>query len=297
MISILIPTYNYSVFSLANELCKQAIACKVNFELICVDDGSQSEINSENKQINNLDHCRFIESDKNIGLSNNRNYLAELSAYENLLFIDGDSIIPSPDFINRYIQTLKEWDADVIYGGRKHPKSTDANRRLRWKYGVYREDTDAKKRKKNPYKCTLFNNTLIRRETFNKIGFEKSITKYGHEDTLFAYHLLNIEAKIKHIDNPVEHGDVDLNSVFFDKTHKSIQNLKYIYDKQLISNEFVTFLRIYEKIKRLKINYPIAFCYVLLKPFFRFQLTSKHPSIWFFDIFRLSYFCYLNTKK
>ena len=46
MLSILIPTYNYDITHLVYELHKQASEAEIDFEIICLDDGSKSEINS-----------------------------------------------------------------------------------------------------------------------------------------------------------------------------------------------------------------------------------------------------------
>ena len=132
---------------------------------------------------------------------------------------------------------------------------------------------------------------------FDKIGFEKTITKYGHEDTVFAYCLSKINASVIHIDNPVLHGDVDLNEVFFEKTHKSLENLDLIYRKGLIEPKFVTLLRVFVKMKKIKLNYFFAFINKIFYPIFTINLTSKNPSLYVFDLFRLSYFCYINLKK
>ena len=77
MLSILIPTYNYNVYPLAYQLEQQACASNIIFEIICFDDGSTSKLNLENEKINTLKNSKFIALKKNIGLSNNRNKLAE----------------------------------------------------------------------------------------------------------------------------------------------------------------------------------------------------------------------------
>ncbi|SHJ16446.1 glycosyltransferase family 2 protein [Algibacter luteus] len=295
MLSILIPTYNYNVYPLASQLEKQALDSNIAFEIICIDDGSKSAINVENEKINRLKNSKFIAQTKNVGLSNNRNALARESKYENLLFIDGDSLLPDAQFIVRYKKALQA-DTDVIYGGRIHPEKVEANRKLRWKYGVFKEDASANKRNKNVYKSVLFNNTLIKKSVFTTIGFEKSITEYGHEDTVFAYNLSKIKASILHIDNPVLHGDVDLNEVYFKKTHKSLENLDTIYKTKMIEPEFTTFLKVFIKLERIKLNYVFAFVYKILSPFFAYNLKSKHPSLYIFELFRLSYFCHINLK-
>ncbi|MCF6295418.1 MAG: glycosyltransferase [Flavobacteriaceae bacterium] len=296
MLSILIPTYNYNVYPLATAIEQQALKAGIIFEVICIDDGSNSPLNIKNEKINSLLNSKFIAKKQNVGLSNNRNALAELSNYEYILFIDGDSILPDDKFILRYLNAI-ESKTDVIYGGRIHPETVETTRKLRWKYGKYREDKIADKRKTNIFKCTLFNNTLIKKKVFNSIKFEKSIIQYGHEDTVFAFNLSIIKANILHIDNPVLHGDVDLNETFLLKTQKSLENLNLIYKKKIIDSDFITFLNIFKKIKRFKLNYLFAGTYKILYPFFKLQLTSNNPSIIIFDFFRLSYFCYINLKK
>lgn len=296
MLSILIPTYNYNVYPFACQIEKQAIKSKIDFEIICFDDGSNSIINLENKKINSLINSQFIARKNNIGLSNIRNALAEASKYSNLLFIDGDSLLPNEQFIIRYKKALKE-NTDIVYGGRIHPKKVDTNRKLRWKYGIFREDSTANQRNKNIYKNVLFNNTLIKKKLFNSIGFEKSISKYGHEDTVFAYKLSKTKASILHIDNPVLHGDVDLNQVYYQKTHQSLKNLDSIYKTKMIEPEFTTFLKVFMKLEKFKLNYLFALFYKILSPFFTFNLTSKYPSLYVFELFRLSYFCNINLKK
>ncbi|WNH07720.1 glycosyltransferase family 2 protein [Thalassobellus suaedae] len=296
MLSILIPTYNYNVYPLAFQLEQQALDANIVFEIICFDDGSSSKLNFENDKINTLKNSKFIALEKNIGLSNNRNELAQSAKYDYLLFIDGDSVIIDKNYIRQYINSINE-NTEVVYGGRIHPKTVTSNRKLRWKYGIYREDLNSQQRIKNKYKSVLFNNTLIKKSVFDQIRFEKQITKYGHEDTIFAFNLSKIKATIKHIDNPVLHGDVDLNMVFFNKTHKSIENLNLIYNKNLIDSDFVTFLKVFKKLKKARLNYLFGVVHKILYPIFKYNLTSKYPSLYIFELFRLSYFCNINLKK
>lgn len=296
MLSILIPTYNYNVYPLATQIEKLATKSGIEFEIICIDDGSNSNLNIENENINTLTNAKFIAAKNNAGLSNNRNALAEASKYENLLFIDGDSIIINDAFIENYLMAVKK-NTDVIYGGRIHPKRVSPSRKLRWKYGVFVEDLKASSREQNAYKCVLFNNTLIKKTVFNTIRFEKNITDYGHEDTVFAYKISKLKADVLHIDNPVLHGDVDLNDVFFSKTKTSLKNLNTIYKTNLVAPDFITFLKVFKTLKRIKLNYLLGYFYRITKPFYKIQLTSKHPSLFVFNVFRLTYFCNINLKK
>ena len=60
MLSILIPTYNYNIAPLVNELFLQCeLIPNLNFEILVYDDGSQL-YHSENSKINNLKNCSFI---------------------------------------------------------------------------------------------------------------------------------------------------------------------------------------------------------------------------------------------
>jgi len=296
MLSILIPTYNYNVFPLAKSLEKIAVDLQVPFEIICRDDGSNSALNKENQNINQLTNCRFIEAETNKGLSTNRNEMADASLYEYLLFIDGDSVLIDGNYLKNYVEALKD-NPDVVYGGRVHPDKVEAKRKLRWKYGIQHEDTKASERRKNKYAATLFNNTVIKKDIFNTIYFEKDISEYGHEDTLFAYQLNLTKANIIHIDNPVLHGDVDYNYVFFRKTHNSIKNLNYIYTKNIIDPDFVKFLKVFSKLKKHKLHYVFSLVHKILYPLFSINLKSNQPSLLVFNLFRLTYFCHINLTK
>lgn len=296
MISILIPTYNYNVFPLAKSIEEQAININVDIEIIAIDDGSNSPLNLENEKINTLRGGKFVAQKKNVGLSQNRNNLADLSKHPYLLFIDGDSKIIKPNFLTNYLEALKN-NPDVIYGGRQHPDKVISERMLRWKYGKYHEDTTAFTREKSIYRSVLFNNTLISKAMFNNIYFNKNITTYGHEDTIFAYQLSLKKARVIHIDNSVLHDDVDYNGVFFKKTHKSVENLNYIYKNKIIENDFITFLVVFSRIKKYRLNYLLSISYYILKPLFKLNLNSKHPLLFIFNIFRISYFCNINLKK
>ncbi|RZJ74146.1 MAG: glycosyltransferase, partial [Flavobacterium sp.] len=197
MLSILIPTYNYNVFPLVSSLYGLCAESGTAFEIIVCDDGSGSPLNNENEKINTLPNGRFIALQNNVGLSENRNTLAREAQYENLLFIDGDSIIIEPKFIINYLNSLE--NSDVVYGGRVHPEKIDSpTRMLRWRYGREVEDKVAEERNKKVYRSLLFNNALIKKEAFNKIKFDPELRQYGHEDTLFAYHASLLKLRVTH---------------------------------------------------------------------------------------------------
>lgn len=292
MLSILIPIYNYDPTKLVTELHRQGMELSNAFEIIVFDDGSHSAINKVNERLNTLEHVLFRSLEKNVGLSENRNLLAQASRYENILFIDGDSLIEE-NFIQNYIDALQP-SSEVVYGGRVHPKDYPDTSNLRWQYGTYVEDKTAKERKKHPYRSTLFNNTLIKKNTFKKVGFEKTLTTYGHEDTLFSYALKELRANIQHIDNPVIHGDIDANDIFVKKTRSGLDNLKYLYETEMINPDYVRLLQIYSKFQRWRLHGVLGGIYTVFKKPITQNLTSKKPSLFTFNLFRLTYFCHIN---
>ncbi|WP_272023471.1 glycosyltransferase family 2 protein [Olleya namhaensis] len=296
MLSVLIPTYNYDVTTLVNSLHAQLLQSQINFEILILDDGSNHAINTTNQVLNTLAFVTFKTNAKNVGLSNNRNLLAEASIYNYILFIDGDSLVISDQYIANYLSNITTETA-IIYGGRIHPKQVSKKRELRLVYGKKREDLSAKQRSEKPHKRMFCNNTLMTKATFNAITFEKTLSQYGHEDTLFAYKASVLKTAILHIDNPILHGDVDFNNVFLNKTEKGLQNLDYIYKSELIPQNFIPFLEYFSKLKRFKLNYLLAYSYYFTNPITKYLLTNKLTSLALFDIFRISYFCHINLKK
>ena len=244
MLSVLVPIYNYNAYPLVEELHKQCIELGIVFEILCQDDASKSALNINNEKINSLSNCNFISLEKNVAHRQNRNLLAKRAKYEYLLFLDGDSIVINSHYIKNYINNLKEYD--VIYGGRLHPENYPSNQQiLRWKYGKFIEDKLAKDRLKKPYKCLLFNNTIIKKECFNKVKFDTEITLYGHDDTQLSYQLSLIPSKIHHIDNQIKHGDIDSNEVYINKTKNSIKSLLVLYASKIIDDRYVSLLKLY----------------------------------------------------
>jgi glycosyltransferase involved in cell wall biosynthesis len=296
MLSILIPIFNYNVYPLALALHKQCLECDIDFEILCQDDASQSPLNLLNEKINLLSHCSFVALKQNIAHRANRNSLAEKAKYDYLLFIDGDSNILSSDYIKKYVSNL--FDFDVIYGGRLHPeKYFYGNQNLRWKYGKFIEDKSAENRKKKPYHSLLFNNTVIKKACFDFVKFDKTIKKYGHDDTLLSFQLSKLKSKINHIENPVEHGDLDNNLVYLNKTKESLENLNILYQKKKIDVEFVRLLQLYHFLKTTKSTFIISKIYgVFEKSLFR-NLTGNDPNLLAFNLFRVGYLCSIDFKS
>jgi glycosyltransferase involved in cell wall biosynthesis len=290
MLSILVPIYNYNVYPLVLELHKQCIDCGINFEILCQDDASKSSLNVINENVNALSNCNFVSLKENLAHRENRNSLAEQAKFDYLLFIDGDSIIIHDNYIKKYIDNLP--DFDVVYGGRLHPeKFPSNNQKLRWKYGRFIEDKSAENRKKKPYQSLLFNNTVIKKDCFNKVKFDKDIKKYGHDDTQLSYQLSLLKSKVNHIENPVEHGDIDTNLVYLNKTKESLENLISLHEEEKIDIEFIRMVQLYHFLNKTKLSLPISKLFPLFENLLLKNLKGKNPSLFIFNIFRVGFIC------
>lgn len=288
MLSILIPIYNYNAFPLVEELYKQCCECEIVFEILCQDDASKSPHNNTNENINSFPNCSFVSLEKNLAHRENRNLLAKMAKYDYLLFLDGDSIIRNSNYIRNYIKNLAAFD--IVYGGRLHPENCPSESQiLRWKYGKFIEDKLAIERKKAPFKCLLFNNTIIKKECFNSVKFDSKILLYGHDDTQLSYQLSLLKPSIKHIDNQVEHGDIDSNEVYVKKTKSSIKSLLLLFGTKKIDSHYVTLLQLYVFLKKTRLTLLASLFYRIFKTTMTKNLVSKNPSLFVYNIFRVSY--------
>lgn len=262
----------------------------IAYEILTQDDASKSALNIENKKINELENCHFFELAQNVGYRENKNILANKSKFDWLLILDGDCLIHQDDFIKKYLEAIK--DHDGVYGGRVHPEECPSpNKMLRWKYGKFMEDNPLENRLKKPYESFLFNNTLIRKAIFNQIKFDASFKKYGHDDTLFSFELKRLGAKLHHIDNPVEHHDLDDNAVYYKKTKDAMDNLFYLYDNKIIDYQYTKLLRTLKFLEKTKLYFIPKNIYKILEKPIKVNLTGNKPHLFVFNVFRLGYIC------
>jgi hypothetical protein len=290
MLSILIPIYNYNVFPLVEQLHKQCLECRIDFEILCFDDFSVVE-NPSNTKINQLQNCQFKILEHNIGRSAIRNLLAKNASFENLLFLDADTLPLDYQFVSRYLKQINQ-EEKVVYGGIKYQVKKPENAKIfRWTYGVNREALTLENRKKNVYLSLLTLNFMIKKSIFEKVKFNVKIPNLRHEDTLFSFDLKKQKIKIIHIENPVLHLGLDDFEIAIKKEKQSIIALKNLIENNLISNDYVSISRVYLKIKKYKISFIFRYFYKIAeKPLLK-NLSSTNPSLLVFDLFRLGFLC------
>ncbi|MDP2688324.1 MAG: glycosyltransferase family A protein [Aequorivita sp.] len=296
MISILIPTYNYSVFSLVENLQKQCENANVTFEILVLDDASTDKNNvEENSKINSLENCSFEILEKNIGRSKIRNLLAEKAKYAWLLFLDADTFPSNSNFIQHYLEVFSR-ENSVIFGGIEYPKNTAENFSLRYKYGTERESISLEERLKNPYRSFITMGFAIKKEVFEKIKFNENLAGYGYEDSVFALDLHKRNIALLHIDNPVIHLNLENTGDFIKKSELALQSLSKFYNNGAIDGETVKILKTYLKIKKWNLLFIAKKLFALLKNPLLKNLNSPKPSLFFFDLYRLGYLSSLKSK-
>lgn len=295
MLSILIPIYNYNVYPLVLELHGQCLECKIDFEILCLDDGS-NQIKSENQHVSAIENCRFEILEKNIGRSGIRNLLAKKAKFANLLFLDADTFPRNKDFIQNYIFQINN-DEKVVFGGIEYQKENPADDQLlRWIYGKARESLSVEKRNTNPNGNALTSNILIKKNVFLSNKFDSSITKYGYEDLVFLSDLKKKGIVVKHIDNPTYHLGLETSKQFLDKTKTALENLKIITVTNSSASSESKLLKVSILLKRLHLVTFIAFLFKKNERKMEQNLLSKSPSLLLFDLYKLGYYCGIKTK-
>ncbi|RFC54774.1 glycosyltransferase family 2 protein [Brumimicrobium aurantiacum] len=292
MLSILIPVYNFNCSQLVKDLQIQCLSAGIEFEILVLDDTS-TLFKTENRVINTLEGCSYIESEIHFGRAKIRNELGRIAQYEHLLFIDSDARVDRSDFIQNYIDNCNQ--AEVIIGGMKYSDQAPKENALRWHYGSQREFSQAKERNKTPYSSLISFNIMFKRSTFKAFPFDEGTIDlekggYGHEDTLLGLKLEANQVSVYHIDNQLVHDYQESNEGFLKNSLVAVE--KYVYNPTFRKPETVQqikIFRVFEKIKQLKMIVPLSFCYRLFGKLMKNQLFSSSPSIRLFDFYRLSY--------
>src|SRR6185437_6589587 len=188
-LSILIPTYNYDIRKLVHQLHEQLVQLGTPTEILCYDDASpDTSFKILNREISKLTNLTYVELKQNLGRAAIRNKLALDAKYNKLLFIDCDSELTSPSFLENYIKQLGNYLA-LVGGTVYRETNSNPDYSLRWTYGKAREQLAAAERNKAPYESLTLNNFFIDRDTFLAIKLDETIEGYGHEDTKFGYTL------------------------------------------------------------------------------------------------------------
>ena len=128
-ISLLIPTYNDRCLQLARDLWSQAKELGAPFELLAGDDGSTDKsVVADNRRINSLSGCRYIERPLNEGRAAVRNFLAREARFDTLVFVDAGRGVARDTFLAEYARLLSQHRM-FFYGGYVMERHSRANLR------------------------------------------------------------------------------------------------------------------------------------------------------------------------
>jgi len=291
MISILIPVYNNYVTDLVTTLKEQLNLIDIKYEIICLDDKSESKFIDKNIGVEKLGNVKYLQSEHNLGRTKTRHELANLANYDWLLFLDSD-VFPKTDlFIRNYINKLNA-DYDAVFGGFAYKRELpEPTYRLRWKYGINQEEKPAGLRNNKPYKIIISANFLIKKALFMSINSEVSEHNYGL-DNIFGAKLKNKKASVNHIDNEVYHLGIESSANYLKKKEESALTVLKYYKQNKIMDHQNDLLSLFLFCKRYKINHILSLIYKGFNPAIKKNLTGTDPSVKLLQLYRISFICY-----
>lgn len=289
-LSILIPTKNYVCVRLVKELVKQATAIQhLTFEIIVADDGSdKKETIEENKAIQQLSHCKYIIREVNVGRSAIRNFLALQAQYTHLLFLDSDVYLPTPLFLQQYIDSIHS--ASVVYGGTINDNNSGKwQGNLRYKYEKDSENKHGlQQRQASPYRSFCTQNFLITKEVMLNNPFDETIKAYGYEDVVLGKDLEKNAITIKHIDNPILICEFEENKDYLNKIKTSLITLHSIQNKIGNHSQLVVAMQLIKKLHLTKI---VGKAFILAQNTLEHKLIySNNPSLFLLKLYKIGYF-------
>ena len=288
MLSILIPTYNYSVFSLVENLQKQLNKVAIEFEIVVLDDKSTVFV-EENRKIVNFKYCYFKQNFENLGRTKTRQNLADCAKFDWLLFLDADVVPEKNDFIQKYLACFN--NNQIVFGGYKYENNQPVDSKtLRYYYGKNREEKSAVLRNKKPYEFIFSGNMLVKKELFSLLNRKNLQNIYGM-DVFFSHQLWENKTPILHIDNAIFHLGIEENEVFFNKVLESINFRKKILADKIGIEKTNKLLAKYLLLKKWHLRSIVKLGFLITEPLLKKLIFARKPNLLSFDIYRLGYIC------
>lgn len=288
MLSILIPTYNYPVFSLVENLHNQLNKVAIEFEIVVLDDKSTDFV-EENRKIINFGYCYFEQNFENSGRTKTRQNLAERAKFDWLLFLDADVVPEKNDFIQKYLACFN--NNQVVFGGYKYENIPPvASKSLRYYYGKNREEKSAVLRNKKPYEFVFSGNMLIKKELFSMLNRNNLQNIYGM-DVFFSHRLWENKIPISHINNAIFHLGIEENEVFFNKVLESISFRKKMLADKIGIEKTNKLIAKYLMLKKWHLRSIVTIGFLITGSLLKKLIFARKPSLFFFDIYRLGYIC------
>ena len=292
-LSVLIPTCNYTCYSLVEALHRQLEFCGVDYEIIVAEDGSRDQTSTiANHKITKLSHCRHIINSENLGRARIINSLIREARGEWCIIMDSDARVVSHDYIKKYLLLAND-DNDIVVGSLVNPENLpNPEATLRYKYEKAAEPyRTAEYRSHHPYErfCTF--NLMGRRSALLEVPFDERCTEYGYEDTLMGIEMESRNKRIIHIDNALMHLGFDDNATYLKKVEISLHSLKKIEDKLLPHTGLGKMIL---QLRKCHSTYAVKAMYRLFSPLLKRNLLSRNPNLTMFSFYKLGYYLSLS---
>lgn len=286
LLSVLIPTRNYTCVQLCEEISRQLDELGEESELIVIDDCSVDSVAlEENRKINAIKYCRVIELKENVGIAAIRNLLAKEAKGEYLLFLDSDVYPTKSDFIKTYL--AKKHTEGVLCGGLTYRLNGPVKLSpLRYEYGMKYEASDTAR--------FISLNFFVKADLFRQIKFDERFSRYGHEDTKFGMDVERLGYRLHAIQNAVYHDNGDTSEAFLRKTRIAVDNL---VEHKAVLKESSRLLQLHERIERFHLGKMFSLPYAWSKGMMEKNLLGEHPSLFIYNVYRLSYLCRRMQEK
>ena len=260
-------------------------------EIILGDDSSDPRYAQLYDSLQQEGLIRLVRPATHLGAGRMRNYLAQQAEGDQLLIIDSDTMPASDSFVVDYLQAAHP--DRVVVGGFRYPtERPTSDRLLRYKYGHKVETRSLAERQQAPADAFVSMSFLIPRHIFLEEGFPAEMGM-GYEDAYFGYRLAERGVAITHIDNPVIHALKETSDQFLDTTERYVENL--YRHRALLAPYPIRLLQLYLRLERARLVPLLGSLAPLLKPLLRRQLTSRHPSLRLFALYKLLHLCSLQS--
>lgn len=284
-LSILIPVYNYDCTVLIEELVRQTD--DYDCEIIVAEDGSTDpHALKANSAIAEMERCRYLKRDANVGRAAIRNLLARESTKPWLLFLDCDVKLKDCNFVANYLSA--DESSQVIDGGVDVEHNDELGGNLRYRYETEELPRhSAEQRSMNPYRSFRTTNFMVSRQVMLDHPFDERFRRYGYEDVLFGKQLRNAGISILHIDNAVNIDDLEPNDVFVRKTEESLETLHTFKDDLRGYSRMITFA---EGIHSRFVVGSIKIWHKVMGGMERRNLCGKRPNLTIFKLYKLGYY-------
>ena len=293
MLSILIPVYNTSVTKLVSRILGMVELVDIDYEIRIADDASTDEnLKAGNEKLTKYQNCYYDTFTINKGRTATRQFLAEHSQYEHLLFFDADVMPLRENFLRIMLEHLGK--ASVVFGGVAYAeKPSDDTKLLRYYYGKSREAKPATKRNKKPYLSLISQHLLIEKSVFLACNPAEE-NAYGL-DIYFSYLLQKQKVSVLHIDNPTLHLGLETNAQYLVKTQEGLQTMVNLEKAQKLPEDFRPLQRVALFLKKTRTQKQFIKLIKKKESQIIKNLCGTKPYLRLFDLYRL-YF-YIKLKQ